>query len=207
MTITVICRNCGSKLTAKEELVGQTRACPKCKQPVLVQAESEAVPITYSTPGITVVQDGPRLGFTGQTIPGVPETLEPRNRYYILNPDRIIAVWESGPGWQINVGNGFAPAKANVDAIPDQGEFAFVALEMGTFDEGGGPKSISTFKIVQRGALTALYRDENEVLKMIDSVCELTKTQKDFFAIFLRQQFMASTLANFMAKIFSEPDA
>lgn len=34
--IRIICPGCGSKLNAKEKLVGQTRPCPKCGQPIMI---------------------------------------------------------------------------------------------------------------------------------------------------------------------------
>ena len=44
MTIHLACPNCGSKLKVKDELGGQTRNCPACKQPVKIPIAGEAPP-------------------------------------------------------------------------------------------------------------------------------------------------------------------
>jgi len=40
VAIRVICKNCHSKIDAKDELLGQTRTCPKCKKPLKIEPES-----------------------------------------------------------------------------------------------------------------------------------------------------------------------
>ena len=45
--IRVTCSNCGAKLNAKEKLAGQTRKCPKCSEPVLIEAPE----------GITIIRE------------------------------------------------------------------------------------------------------------------------------------------------------
>ena len=37
--IRVTCPHCGSKLNAKDDLIGQMRKCPKCAQPLIVVAD------------------------------------------------------------------------------------------------------------------------------------------------------------------------
>lgn len=155
--------------------------------------------IILNEPSISDRVIGPTLNEGAEPIENLPERLVYRNRYVILNPDRIVAVWESGKGWQVNVGGGFAPAKKNVAAIPDQGTFAMVEIVVDTVDGdsmiGGGPKSLNIFKISQRGALTSLYRDESEILEKIDSVTELSNNQKSSLMNYIRQNFMFESLA------------
>ena len=196
MTFHIFCRSCGVKLNAREELVGQTRNCPKCSHPILIQREEEAVtPITVSEPSITEIAVGPKIGEVGGFIEGLPERLEYRNRYYIVGTDRVIAVWEPGKSWQINIGNGFAPAKKNPNAIPDQGTFALVELVIGSSEDGNRPETLKVFKISIRGALTSLYRDEGEILHKVDSSGQLTKHQKGVLMRHLQRTFMYEVLA------------
>ncbi len=210
------CPNCGSKLNAKANLIGQTRKCPKCATPFVVQhpeiepatvaeegglyATGEAVPESAIVlPPIANTLGGQR-GPVEPNEPVVPTRLEFRNRYLILNPDRIIALWELGKGWQINVGNGFASAKKNVAAIPDQGTFAFVELVIGASDEEtstfGGPRDLHVFRVSVRGALTSLYRDDNEILNKVDGPATLNAVQKNALSNYLRQHFMVEGLAD-----------
>lgn len=208
----IYCKSCGSKLNAKAELIGQTRNCPKCKTPILIQRENgpevpnvpvapdeSITPIIVSEPSITDIPMGPTLGEGIGLIENLPERLQFRNRYLVLASDRIAAIWETGKGWQVNVGGGYAPAKKNVSAIPDQGAFALVEVVVGSPDDeslsGGGPTALHVFKISLRGALTSLYRDESEILKKVDCVGELSKNQKNMLLNYLRQNFMFETLS------------
>ncbi|MDR1142436.1 MAG: hypothetical protein LBL62_12140, partial [Planctomycetaceae bacterium] len=125
-------------------------------------------------------------------IENLPEQLEFRNRYLIVGSDRIIATWETGKGWQVNVGNGFASAKRNFSAIPDQGNFALIEL---VIDSAGIPASLNVFNISVRGALTSLFRDEGEILHKVDSIGKLTKNQKNLLLNHLRQNFMYEVFA------------
>ena len=209
-TFQIVCKNCGSKLTAKAALIGQTRNCPKCQAPVLIRRDEPTVsdvgkvvagstPIILNEPSINPVKTGPSLGEGIGIIENLPQRLAFRNRYFVLGSDRIVAAWETGKGWQINVGSGFSPAKKNIQAIPDQGTFQLVELVISAVNDettlGGIPTSVNVFKISARGALTALYRDEGEILNRVDSAGELTNLQKSLLLGHLRQIFMYETLA------------
>ncbi len=191
MTIVVFCPHCGSKLNAKEELIGQTRSCPKCREAVLIQPAAPEPAVPEPAPptdeGVSPMSTENMLG----TIEGTrPVRLAFSHRYFILNPDRLIAFWESGKGWQLNVGNGFAPAKKNAAAIPDQGTFLLVELLIGDTPQGIGPTGMRFFRIIKRGALTALYRDESEILKMIEAPGTMTKAQKAVLLSHFQRSFM-----------------
>ena len=116
--------------------------------------------------------------------------LEFQNRYFILGTDRVIAFWEVSKGWQVNLGTGFAPARSNLAAIPDQGTFAFVEMVM----ESGIPHKLVISRIATRAALTVLARDANEILGKLEEHVELTVAQKDVLLRYLRQIFMSSVL-------------
>jgi hypothetical protein len=177
------CPSCNRKLNAKVSLIGQTRNCPNCQTPVLIQqqrydldAPVEEVPETTSANTDSVRQ----------------QQLEFHHRYFILGLDRLVAVWEGSKGWQVNVGSGFAPARSNMAAIPDQGVFAFVEMMM----DSGVPQKLQISKITTRGALTVLYRDANAILGKLEEPVDLTTAQKDVLLRHLRQMFMSSVLEN-----------
>ena len=165
------CPLCNSKLNAKANLIGQTRNCPKCKTPILIQQ-----PLATDTSADAGSVRPPQLEFN--------------NRYFILNLDRMIAVWEGSKGWYVNVGSGFAPVRSNLAAIPDQGVFAFVEMTM----DAGIPQELLISKISSRGALTVLFRDAYAILGKLEGPTELSIIQKDVLLRHLRQMFMSSIL-------------
>ena len=178
-TFRIVCPSCNSKLNAKVSLEGQTRNCPKCKTSILIQQhfdlDDPAVPLPEQVPSTDPVQT---------------QQLEFQNRYLILGLDRVVAEWEGGKGWYVNVGSGFASARTNLTAIPDQGVFAFVEMVM----ESGIPQKLVISKISSRGALLSLYRDANAILGKLEEPVDLSVSQKDVFLRHLRQMFMSSVL-------------
>ena len=171
------CPSCNSKLNAKIGAIGQTRNCPRCQIPIIIQQ--------------SVGSEEP----TGEAIETLESSvrapqLEFHNRYFILGHDRLVAVWEGGKGWHVNVGTGFAPARSNMAAIPDQGVFAFVEMTV----ESGVPQQLLISKIAARGALTALFRDAHAILGKLEGPVDLTVAQKDVLLRHLRQMFMSSVL-------------
>ncbi|MDR2642888.1 MAG: hypothetical protein LBC74_08840 [Planctomycetaceae bacterium] len=202
-TFQIICDNCGSKLNAKVTIIGQTRNCPKCKNPILIKRpeppKNNPTTITTNTPTITQPEIASSIGVAGRRIENLPDRLDYHNRYIIIGSDRIVAVWESGRGWQVNVGNGFASAKKNVAAIPDQGSYALAELVISNSENNmttvGTPTAMHVFKISIRGALTALYRDESEILRKIDCEWNLTKNQQTILWNYLTRNFNAETIA------------
>jgi len=179
-TFQLHCPSCNSKLNAKVSLIGQTRNCPKCKTSVLIQQSFVLdAPSAESTESVAASADSVRA----------PQ-LEFQNRYFILGLDRLVAVWEGSKGWHVNVGTGFAPARNNLAAIPDQGVFAFVEMLM----DSGIPQKLQISKISSRGALTVLFRDGNAILGKLEEYIDLTVAQKDVLLRHLRQMFMSSVL-------------
>lgn len=196
--ITLYCPSCGSKLNAKTALIGQTRNCPKCQTPVLIQ-EPKITPIEVHDPVMRPLSDAPPVGQGNVPIENLPERLQFRNRYFVLGADRLIAIWEASKGWQINIGNGFTPAKMAIQAIPDQGTFHLVELVVCPPDisvsAGGIPSELHIFRMSVRGALTSLYRDAGEILRKVESADQLTKLQRGLLLNYLRQIYMFDVLA------------
>ena len=179
-TFQIFCPSCNSKLNAKVSLEGQTRNCPKCKTPVLIQRRFDLDDPMVESPEPTEASADIVL----------PQQLEFQNHYFVLGLDRIVAVWEGSKGWLINVGTGFASARTNMSAIPDQGVFAFVAMIM----ESGIPQRLEISKISSRGALSVLYRDANAILGKLEEHVDLNMAQKDVLLRHLHQMFMSSVL-------------
>lgn len=191
--IRVTCKNCQSKINAKDELLGQTRRCPKCQAPLLIEPDPapKSAVVVSEEPAIEAAVLGEAIGEHFQ----FPQKLEFAHRYFILNQDRVLASWETPHGWLFNVGSGFLPAKRNFQAIPDQGSFAFVELMIDHTDEGQRLKGLRIYKISARGSLLALTRDENEILQKIDCPEPLSRVQKAALLTHIRKQFMFDFLS------------
>ncbi|MDR3182634.1 MAG: hypothetical protein LBT89_06900 [Planctomycetaceae bacterium] len=184
------CPACGVKLNAKFRHVGKTKKCPKCGGDIFVPeplfspergglkgAESEGI----AAASVIVPNESISLR---------PAQLEFHDRYFILGKDRIVAVWQSSEGWKVNVGSGFAPARSNQTAIPDNGVFAFVHLVC----TDGIPSALEIHRISSRGALMTIVRDENSVLNRLEERTELSPEQKDALMRYLRQIYMLDVL-------------
>jgi hypothetical protein len=178
---------------------------PQPQPPKQTQSQTQAQPQAQAT--TPIITNTPSIAqpiytpiSSGRQVENVPVRLDYRNRYFVLNSDHVVAVWEAGRGWQINVGNGFAPAKKNIDSIPDQGTFAFAELVIGnpelSMTSIGGPTAMHVFRITLRGALTALYRDEGEILRKVESESSLTKPQQTALWQYLSENFTAESIAN-----------
>ena len=178
-TFRIICPNCNSTLNAKISAEGQTRNCPKCKTPILIQRHIDIADPVTELPNPVVSENHVQT-----------QQLEFHNRYFIVGLDRLIAVWEGSKGWYVNVGSGFAPARSNLTAIPDQGIFVFVEMIM----ELGIPQKLVMSKISSRGALVTIYRDANAILGKLEEHVDLSAAQKDVLLRHLRQMFMSSVL-------------
>ena len=218
--IRITCTNCGSSLNAKPELIGQVRKCPKCFEPIKIEAPGAAgvnpsVPPPLAAPVAAqpaesiapqiAVNTGPALNTVGGTLIGSvarPVRLDPLNRYIICSPDRIIALWEQGKGWQVNVGSGFAGAKQSSSTIPDQGSFVLAELVIRPGESGGNHiQAMNLFKIGSRGSLMLLTREDYEILSRIDGAGSLTQAQKAILLTHLYRTFMADFMEQSQAVV------
>ena len=193
MPIRVTCKNCRSKINAKDELLGQMRRCPKCQEPLLI--EPDPVPVSA-----VIVNDAPALNSVAEPDrPDQPVLLPTKlnydYKYIILTLDRVLASWEVGQGWLVNVGTGFVPAKRNPAAIPDQGTFAFVELAIARTESGLRMAGLNIYKISARAALTALTRTDDEICAKIDGPEPLGRSQKACLMIYMRKHFMSEFLS------------
>ena len=189
MPIRVTCKNCRSKIDARDDLLGQTRRCPKCQQPLLIQPD----PVPVSA---VVVNDVPALGAVAEPEKVLlPTKLNFDHKYFILTQDRVLATWEVGQGWLLNVGTGFVPAKRTPASIPDQGTFAFAELVMTRTDQGLRLTGLNLYKISARAALMSLTRIDDEICSKIDGPEPLNRSQKACLITHIRKHFMFEVLS------------
>ncbi len=186
MTIRVICKHCGSKIDAKDELRGQTRRCPKCRNPILIvpaeptTSDVQRVEIQSSTSPSIVVNE-PQLKI---------KRLRPDNLYVILGSDREIAYWKSAEGWFVNVGNGFEAVKRAPDKLPDVGTFVLAEGYVAQTDNGRRLKGIRFKQLSGRGVLKCLaYGDAAEILDKAKDPAIPTGSQKRFLLQHIRNHY------------------
>jgi len=212
MAIRVICKNCLSKIDAKEELLGQIRRCPKCQNPILIQPANVANKTSQTpkqesgkkatVPSSGTIQKTKPLGkisynnLDGIAHVKVPETLDPHNKYFIFGYDQLIAYWEVDKGWQYNVGSGFASAKRNKDQIPNEGNFVFVEMIIKQTETGKQFAGLKNFNINEKWALSAIAREEYEILEKVKEKGVLSKQQRFQLLAFIRKTYMPDFLLN-----------
>lgn len=178
MTIRVVCKNCGSKLDAKDELRGQTRRCPKCSTPVLIE------PILASPSSTS------NVSLSNEEAPGLKQIrMKQDNLYLVLGSDKEIAFWKANEGWFLNVGNGYQSIKRVPDSIPDVGNYVLVEGYVKLTEAGRRLMGLRFRALHGRGVLTALLRSETEILEKAAEGIALTQAQKRFVLQHIRQHY------------------
>ena len=97
--IRLTCPNCESALNAKDELLGQTRNCPKCGAPVLITEPDPA-----SEPPIEAAPGEPSHDLDKPGLPtlDVPKQLDRQNHYLICDRSKLVATWRNdGQSWML----------------------------------------------------------------------------------------------------------
>ncbi|MHB8898089.1 MAG: zinc ribbon domain-containing protein [Thermoguttaceae bacterium] len=198
----ITCPNCQSKLNAKEALIGQTRNCPKCRHPVLIQAPAANPPVqTHAAPGATVPPDDetptvhvePRDEGDGlaqvKAIADPAKELKSPNKYVICDRQRIVAVWE-GEGWQLKTPAGVVSAKRITEQLPSQGNLRLVELRVTRTTDAMYLTGIVSHELASRFALLAIGRGDNQILEKIVRPSGLTRDQKQMVRRYLQETFM-----------------
>jgi hypothetical protein len=188
--IRLTCPGCGSKLNAKDELIGQTRKCPKCALPVLIAARSPARTEEDLESESTASQFQPPAE---QRLPEptLPERLNRDSHYLICDGSRLVATWgNNDSGWMFNAGPGFVPAKRNRDNLPAEGNFQLVELMFAMTPEGKRLTGLMTYQLVTRWALRALAEGDDAIVRKITGYGCLNEAQKFLVRQALRDQFM-----------------
>ena len=193
MAIRVICGSCGSKIDAKDELRGQTRRCPKCRQPILIEpaaqpqasksqpvkaAQSQARPANAASDAASPATEGLKM-----------RRLRPDDLYFVVGSDKLVAYWKSGEGWMLNVGNGFSQVKRSPGLIPDLGEFVLAEGRVAQTDNGRRLKGLRFWSLTGRGVLLALGRAETEILEKAQFPTVPSGSQKRFILDQIRKLY------------------
>ena len=188
MTIRVVCKGCNSKIDAADKLLGQTRRCPKCGTPILI----EPAPARTSI----IVNDAPPLGSSAlQTSneegAGLKRLrLTPDNVYVVLGDNRQIAYWKGGEGWFVNVGNGYESVKRAPEKLPETGVFVLVEGYVAQTDAGRRLRALRFKKLSGASALKVLlHTEEADVLEKAKEPTVLTTVQKQLFLKHIRSKY------------------
>ena len=193
MAIRVVCGSCGSKIDAKDELRGQTRRCPKCRQPILIEPAAQpqapksqpvkaAQPVSQQAP---VASEAASPATEGLKM----RRLRPDDLYFVVGSDKLVAYWKSGEGWMLNVGNGFSQVKRSPGLIPDLGEFVLVEGRVAQTDNGRRLKAMRFWSLTGRGVLLALGRVETEILEKAQFPTVPSGAQKRFILDQIRKLY------------------
>ncbi len=210
--IRVTCPNCGAQLSAKEELAGQSRKCPKCKTAISIPLpepppEEETIPLDECEVTVAHVVppaeasaperaasptpaqgDAQQVGLPQQD---VPERLNRQNHYLICDKAHLIATWENnGQGWMLKTSFGLVQANRNFEQLPAQGDFKLVELKLHMTDGGLQLVGIRTYQLGQRYALTTLDKADDLIVGKIASPGFLNRDQKHVVRRLIRDQFM-----------------
>jgi len=215
MAIRVICKNCGSKIDAKDELLGQRRNCPKCRSLLLIEPENSAtqeiakysedneiaVPQNNNQTKIVIPQADEKTPIVYDNLAPLPTHNPPtkllsENRYFILSHERLFAFWEISKGWQINIGTGFVSAKFNKEHLPNTGTYKFVEMIIKQLDTGKQLAGLRTFAVSGKWAIPAIGREPEEILAKLSGKAVLTKPQRMHLLGYIRQNYMPDFLKN-----------
>jgi hypothetical protein len=174
--ICLVCPNCQSRLNAKDELVGQTRNCPKCGQPVLIGMPDASVEPLEAAAATEPVYD---LGQPGLPQPDVPKRLERCNHYLVCDRSKLVATWkDDGQGWLLKTNTGLVSAVRNPDQLPNQGDFKLVELRLDRTAAGVRLTGIRSYQLAQRWALTSLDKGDDKIVSKITGLGCLNRDQK-----------------------------
>jgi len=174
--ICLVCPNCQSRLNAKDELVGQTRSCPKCGQPVLIAVPDASAELLEAPAPTEPAYD---LGPPGLPQPDVPKRLERCNQYLVCDRSKLVATWkDDGQGWLLKTNAGLVSAVRNADQLPNQGDFKLVELRLGRTDAGIRLTGIRSYQLAERWALTSLDKGDDKIVAKITGLGCLNRDQK-----------------------------
>lgn len=203
--IRVTCPDCGASLKAPDEAVGKLSKCPRCKHAVRIPlpevTEMEAIELDE-------VPDQKVEVRATEPLPKVhpPERLTAPNRYVICGNKGIIASWfPSSEGWRVKTNTGYVSPLMHRDLLPIEGDFRFVEVQIDSDGVNSRLKGLRIFELAKRYALITLDRGDNDVLKSITSAGTLSREQKNFVRLAIREQLMpevwasASTVLEFLS--------
>ena len=191
-TIRIICPHCGSKLNAKPQLLGESRPCPKCKEPVkiaIVENHEQLPSLALDEPD----ENSPHL--VGNKVPlgnvRPIERLDRNFRYLICDRTAMIAAWANdGQGWMLKTNAGMAPVTRNPEGLPTQGNFKLVELKLESREAGLHLLGLAVYQLAQRWALVCLPEGDDRICERVTGPGSLNREQKFAVRRTLRENFM-----------------
>ena len=191
--IRLICPNCRSRLNAKDELLGQTRNCPKCGTPVVIAVPDTSSESLEDTASAEPVYD---LGQPGLPTLDVPKRLDRQNHYLICDRSKLVATWrDDGQGWMLKTNAGLVSALRNSDQLPNQGDFKLVELRLDRTDAGLRLTGIRSYQLAQRWALTSLDKGDDKIVSKVTALGCLNRDQKNVVRQAIKDHFMREVWA------------
>ena len=185
--IRLTCPNCRSELSAKDELAGQTRNCPKCAQPLQILAGEANVPLDPDPPE----QHAQPATEDRLSTAALPSRLNRECHYLICDKTQLVAIWANdGRGWMCRKGGGFIGAKRDRESLPQAGDFQLVELKFSFGPEGKRLMGLKAYRLVSRWALTVLDQGDDEIVGKIVAPGSLNRDQKAAVRQTLRDLFM-----------------
>jgi hypothetical protein len=186
--IRLVCPNCHSRLSAKDELLGQTRNCPKCGTPVLISKPDPSLKASDEAASTQPVYD---LDQPGLPTLEVPKRLDRQNHYLICDRLKLVAAWkDDGQGWMLKTSAGLVSAVRNSDQLPNQGNFKLVELRLARTDAELRLAGITSYQLTQRWALTSLDKGDDKVVAKITAPGCLNRDQKNVVRQAIKDRFM-----------------
>jgi len=188
--IRVVCPTCHSKLSAKDELAGQSRKCPKCGT-VLTIAKPETA--TDFDEVLDEAGDQHAEAPSQAKLPTfeAPERLDRQNRYLICDKAKLVATWKNdGHGWMLKTGFGMISATRNHEQLPAQGNFKLVELKIDMTDDGLRLHGLAVYQLAPRWALTKLDKGDDQIVSSVTGAGWLNRDQKNVVRQFIKDQFM-----------------
>jgi hypothetical protein len=190
--IRIICPHCGSKLNAKTKLLGESRPCPKCKEPVKIAiVENHEL-----LPSIPLEEPDPNQpNLPGNKVPlgnvRLLERLDRNFRYLICDRTSVLVAWANdGIGWTLKTNAGMAPVGRNPQNLPTQGNFKLVELKLESREAGLHLFGLAVYQLAQRWALTCLDEGEDRICERVTGQGALNREQKFAVRRMLRENFM-----------------
>jgi hypothetical protein len=191
-TIRIICPNCGSKLNAKLKLLGESRPCPKCKEPVKIAIVENhellpSIPLDEPDKNLPHLLGNKVELDNGRLI----ERLDRNFRYLICNRTSVFAAWANdGKGWTLKTNTGMVPAARNPEQLPAQGDFKLVALKLESREAGLHLLGLTAYQLAKSWALTCLDEGDDRICERVTGPGSLNRDQKFAVRRMLRENFM-----------------
>lgn len=215
----VRCFSCHVGMRIKGEHAGKLKKCPACGTVFLVPRHGgEALPPPETTLKSSrrkeektenkaeKISEPPAASEVATLPPSIqpdmpesimpveqPKRLEPRNRYLVLDSQKVVAFWQLEKGWQVFHEGKWVPVKRQPQLLPKQGDFRLVELDFTPEGENIYLTRLRIYQLAQQYSISKLAGDDTAILSTITRSAGLLGPQKRAIMDFLKTQFMRET--------------